>query len=48
MWLEVRRSNTTAHAIYTHWGFETVGERKNYYPAGRGQREDAVVMGLAL
>ena len=48
MWLEVRRSNTVAHAIYTHWGFETVGERKNYYPAGRGQREDAVVMGLTL
>jgi len=48
IWLEVRRSNTAAHAIYTHWGFETVGERKNYYPAGRGQREDAVVMGLTL
>ena len=48
MWLEVRRSNAAAQAIYTHWGFETVGERKNYYPAGRGQREDAVVMGLTL
>ena len=48
MWLEVRRSNAAAQAIYKHWGFETVGERKNYYPAGRGQREDAVVMGLTL
>ena len=48
MWLEVRRSNAAARDIYTHWGFETVGERKNYYPAGRGQREDAVVMGLTL
>ena len=48
IWLEVRRSNTAARDIYTHWGFETVGERKNYYPAGRGQREDAVVMGLTL
>ena len=48
MWLEVRRSNAAAQAIYNHWGFETVGERKNYYPAGRGQREDAVVMGLTL
>lgn len=48
VWLEVRRSNVAAQAIYKHWGFETVGERKNYYPAGRGQREDAVVMGLTL
>ena len=48
IWLEVRRSNAAARDIYTHWGFETVGERKNYYPAGRGQREDAVVMGLTL
>lgn len=48
IWLEVRRSNQLARDIYTHWGFETVGERKNYYPAGRGQREDALVMGLTL
>lgn len=48
IWLEVRRSNQLARDIYAHWGFETVGERKNYYPAGRGQREDALVMGLTL
>jgi ribosomal-protein-alanine N-acetyltransferase len=48
IWLEVRRSNEVARSIYTHWGFETVGERKNYYPAGRGAREDALVMGLTL
>ena len=48
IWLEVRRSNEVARSIYTHWGFETVGERKNDYPAGRGAREDALVMGLTL
>ena len=48
LWLEVRVSNTRAIAIYEAHGFRRVGLRKNYYPAGHGQREDAVVMSLRL
>ncbi len=51
LWLEVRVSNTRAKAIYEHYGFRHVGTRRNYYPAGpagTSQREDAIVMSLAL
>ena len=48
LWLEVRVSNTRALAIYEAHGYRRVGLRKNYYPAGHGQREDAVVMSLRL
>ncbi len=48
LWLEVRVSNTRAIAIYEAHGYRRVGLRKNYYPAGQGQREDAVVMSLGL
>ena len=48
LWLEVRVSNTRALQIYEHHGYRRVGERKAYYPAGAGQREDAVVMSLRL
>lgn len=48
LWLEVRVSNTRALAIYEAHGYRRVGLRKNYYPAGQGQREDAVVMSLRL
>lgn len=48
LWLEVRASNLRAQNIYLAHGFRRVGERKRYYPAERGQREDAVVMSLAL
>lgn len=48
LWLEVRVSNHRAARIYEHHGFRRVGERKNYYPAAGGQREDAVVMSLKL
>ncbi|CAA9405223.1 MAG: Ribosomal-protein-S18p-alanine acetyltransferase [uncultured Ramlibacter sp.] len=48
LWLEVRRSNLRAQGIYERNGFRRVGERKNYYPAGAGRREDAVVMSLKL
>jgi ribosomal-protein-alanine N-acetyltransferase len=44
LWLEVRPSNTRAKALYDRYGFEQVGRRKDYYPAGPGQREDAIVM----
>lgn len=48
LWLEVRVSNVRAIAIYEAHGYRRVGLRKNYYPAGHGQREDAVVMSLRL
>jgi ribosomal-protein-alanine N-acetyltransferase len=48
LWLEVRKSNTRAAEVYRRYGFKLVGERKNYYPAHTGQREDALVMSLKL
>jgi ribosomal-protein-alanine N-acetyltransferase len=47
LWLEVRHSNHRARRLYAKWGFEEVGLRRAYYPAG-SRREDAVVMRLAL
>jgi ribosomal-protein-alanine N-acetyltransferase len=43
IYLEVRPSNAAARALYATSGFEEVGLRRDYYPAGNG-REDAVVM----
>ena len=48
LWLEVRVSNERALHVYQAHGFRRVGERKRYYPAPAGQREDAVVMSLPL
>lgn len=48
LWLEVRTSNTPAQALYQGFGFQRMGVRKQYYPAGNGQREDALVMSLNL
>jgi ribosomal-protein-alanine N-acetyltransferase len=48
LWLEVRVGNTRAMQVYEAHGYRRVGQRKNYYPAGHGQREDAVVMSLRL
>ncbi len=48
LWLEVRVSNQRALQIYETHGYRRVGQRKGYYPAQNGQREDAVVMSLAL
>ncbi|MGD9773923.1 ribosomal protein S18-alanine N-acetyltransferase [Diaphorobacter sp.] len=48
VWLEVRMSNERARRIYETHGYRRVGERKRYYPAEGGQREDAVVMSLPL
>lgn len=42
--LEVRISNLSAQAFYERHGFLRVGLRRGYYPAGKGKREDAVVM----
>lgn len=48
LWLEVRVGNLRAMRVYEAQGFRRVGQRKSYYPAGHGQREDAIVMGLRL
>ncbi len=48
LWLEVRVSNHRAERMYEAQGFRRVGERKNYYPAAEGRREDAIVMSLKL
>jgi ribosomal-protein-alanine N-acetyltransferase len=48
LWLEVRAGNARAQRIYERHGYRRVGERRSYYPAGHGRREDAVVMSLKL
>ena len=44
LWLEVRVGNVRAFQVYEAHGYRRVGQRKNYYPAVDGQREDALVM----
>jgi ribosomal-protein-alanine N-acetyltransferase len=46
-YLEVRRSNRAAIALYQQLGFECVGQRRAYYQAHDG-REDALVYRLEL
>jgi ribosomal-protein-alanine N-acetyltransferase len=44
-YLEVRRSNTAAYALYTGFGFIQTGVRKEYYP---DNKEDALILFLNL
>jgi len=46
--LEVRPSNATAVQFYERHGYLRIGRRKDYYPAGKGKREDALVMQKTL
>ena len=48
LWLEVRVSNLRAQKVYERYGYRRVGDRKNYYPADHGRREDAIVMSYKL
>ena len=48
LWLEVRVSNVRAVKVYAAHGYKRVGQRKDYYPAAGGQREDAIVMSQKL
>lgn len=41
VYLEVRRSNSTASELYRKYGFDPIGIRKDYYSS---PREDAIVM----
>jgi [ribosomal protein S18]-alanine N-acetyltransferase len=43
-YLEVRRSNRAAQALYESFGFAVVGERRRYY---KDNQEDALLMTLA-
>ncbi|MDO8417352.1 MAG: ribosomal protein S18-alanine N-acetyltransferase [Agitococcus sp.] len=47
VFLEVRASNQRAIQMYQHAGFNEMGLRKNYYPAGNG-KEHAVMMALMV
>lgn len=42
--LEVRADNVPAQRLYERHGFERVGLRRGYYPAGTGARTDALVL----
>jgi len=42
MLLEVRPSNTSALKLYRHFGFQEIGQRRDYYPALNG-RESALI-----
>ena len=45
--LEVRESNRAAQYLYQSLGFNEVGLRRGYYPAGKG-RENAILLALSL
>lgn len=47
LFLEVRKSNISAIALYEKMGFVEVSVRRGYYPSAEG-REDAVIMRLIL
>ncbi len=44
VFLEVRESNHAAIALYEKAGFHQIDIRKNYYPAPKQQRENAIIM----
>lgn len=48
LWLELRAGNLRALQVYQAHGYRPMGRRKNYYPGGQDQREDALVMSLRL
>lgn len=47
IFLEVRPSNLAALSLYSKYGFNEIGQRKDYYPA-KGGREDAVILALNI
>lgn len=47
LWLEVRKSNHHAIALYQQIGFNEITIRKNYYPTVNGS-EDAIIMAYTI
>lgn len=47
VYLEVRRSNSRAIALYRKLHFHVIGERKEYYPTVAG-KEDALIFAKSL
>jgi ribosomal-protein-alanine N-acetyltransferase len=47
IFLEVRPSNRAACELYQRAGFNELGTRKDYYPAGE-EREDALILARVL
>ena len=47
IFLEVRPSNLAARTLYEDEGFNELGNRRDYYPAGDG-REDALILARTL
>ena len=47
VFLEMRRGNPAIH-LYNKFGFEPIGERKQYYRMANGERIDAITFGRSI
>lgn len=47
IFLEMRRGNPAVH-LYHKFGFEPIGERRNYYRMANGERIDAITFGMSV
>lgn len=47
IFLEMRRGNPAIH-LYSKFGFEPIGERRNYYRMANGERVDAITFGRSI
>jgi ribosomal-protein-alanine N-acetyltransferase len=47
IFLEMRRGNPAIH-LYHKFGFEPIGERRNYYRMANGERIDAITFGRSI
>lgn len=46
LFLEVGADNEAAYDFYIRYGFEKVGQRKNYYARSEGRKVDALIMAM--
>ena len=47
IFLEMRRGNPAIH-LYRKFGFEPIGERRNYYRSANGERVDAITFACSI
>lgn len=47
VFLEMRRGNPAIH-LYSKFGFEPIGERRNYYRMANGERVDAITFARSI